>query len=59
MDTLRKIRARGDNDFTVDDFDSMPYLLAVGKVRPDPAYLLMRTDSPCPPGNLEDLSGCH
>ena len=43
MDTLRKIRARGDNDFTVDDFDSMPYLLAVGKVRPDPVYPLTRS----------------
>ncbi|KAF9645980.1 cytochrome P450 [Thelephora ganbajun] len=30
-ETLTKIRARGDSDFTVDDFDSMPYLLAVGK----------------------------
>ena len=35
METLIRIRARGDNDFTVDDFDSMPYLLAVGKVRVD------------------------
>ena len=32
METLGRIRARGDNDFTVNDFDSMPYLLAVGKV---------------------------
>jgi len=30
-ETLGKIRARGDSDFTVDDFDSMPYLIAVGK----------------------------
>ena len=32
METLGRIRARGDSDFTVNDFDSMPYLLAVGKV---------------------------
>jgi len=32
METLGKIRARGDSDFTVDDFDSMPYLVAVVKV---------------------------
>jgi len=30
--TLEKIRARGDKDFSVNDFDSMPYLVAVGKV---------------------------
>ncbi|KAF9787520.1 cytochrome P450 [Thelephora terrestris] len=30
-ETLGRIRARGDSDFTVNDFDSMPYLLAVGK----------------------------
>lgn len=35
METLGRIRARGDDDFTVDDFDSMPYLLAVGKVCPE------------------------
>jgi hypothetical protein len=34
METLGKIRARGDSDFIANDFDSMPYLLAVGKVRP-------------------------
>ena len=38
METLGKIRARGDGDFTADDFDSMPYLLAVGKVGLKPAY---------------------
>lgn len=32
MQTLKKIRARGDSDFSVNDFDSMPYLLAVVKV---------------------------
>lgn len=31
METLGRVRARGDNDFAVNDFDSMPYLLAVGK----------------------------
>lgn len=30
-ETLGRIRARGDSDFTVKDFDSMPYLVAVGK----------------------------
>jgi len=30
-ETLEKIRSRGDSDFNVNDFDSMPYLLAVGK----------------------------
>jgi len=44
METLGKIRARGDSDFTVDDFDSMPYLLAVGKVCLEPVYLLMKAD---------------
>ncbi|KAF9778997.1 cytochrome P450 [Thelephora terrestris] len=31
METLGRIRARGESDFTVSDFDSMPYLVAVGK----------------------------
>ena len=35
METLERIKARGDVDFTVRDFNSMPYLLAVGKVRPE------------------------
>ena len=39
MDTLGRIRTRGDSDFTVDDFDSMPYLLAVEKVCPKPAII--------------------
>ncbi|KAF9779010.1 cytochrome P450 [Thelephora terrestris] len=30
-ETLSGIRARGDNDFSVNNFDSMPYLLAVVK----------------------------
>ena len=32
METLDRVRSRGDSDFTVNDFDSMPYLIAVGKV---------------------------
>lgn len=32
VDTLGRIRSRGDSDFTANDFDSMPYLVAVGKV---------------------------
>jgi len=40
METLKKIKARGDSDFGVNDFDSMPYLLAVGKVCLEPFHLL-------------------
>ena len=32
VEKLGQIRSTGRDDFTVDDFDSMPYLLAVGKV---------------------------
>ena len=32
MEMLGKIKARGDNDFSVNDFDSMSYLLAFVKV---------------------------
>ena len=32
-ETLAKVRARGDGDFTANDFESMPYLVAVIKVR--------------------------
>ena len=32
MEALEKIRARGDNDFSASDFDSMPFLIAFGKV---------------------------
>ena len=31
-ETLAKINARGDTDFTADDFESMPYLVAFTKV---------------------------
>ena len=44
MKTLASIRARGGNDFTANDFESMPYLLAVGKVCSGPVYLLARAD---------------
>ena len=32
-ETMAKIRERGDTDFTGDDFESMPYLTGVTKVR--------------------------
>jgi len=32
-ETMVKVRERGDTDFTGDDFESMPYLAAVTKVR--------------------------
>jgi hypothetical protein len=44
MERLGRIRARGESDFTVSDFDSMPYLLAVGKVCWEPLYLFARAD---------------
>jgi len=31
-ETLVKVRARGDTDFTTNDFENMPYLVAVTKV---------------------------
>ena len=34
-ETLAKITARGDVDFTASDFENMPYLVAVIKVRRD------------------------
>ena len=36
MGTLGRIKAKGGNDFAVNDFDSMPYLLAVEKVCQEP-----------------------
>ena len=39
MDTLERAPTRGDSDFTVDDFDSMPCLLAVEKVCQKPAIV--------------------
>ena len=35
-ETWEKIKARGDSEFVADDFDNMPYLVAIGKVRPRP-----------------------
>ena len=32
-ETLATVKARGDTDFTVNDFESMPYLVAFTKVR--------------------------
>jgi hypothetical protein len=43
METLGEIRARGDSDFTAKDFDSMPYLIAMGKVCPLGSALLLST----------------
>ena len=40
METLGKIRDRGDSDFKADDFDTMPYLIAAVKVRLEPVYPL-------------------
>ena len=34
-ETLVKVKARGDTDFTANDFETMPYLVAVTKVRCD------------------------
>ena len=31
-----KVKKRGDSEFVANDFDSMPYLVAVVKVRPHP-----------------------
>ena len=57
METLGRIRTRGDNDFTMNDFDSMPYLLAVGKVCSELVYPLTRANLPFLTGNLKSLSG--
>ena len=32
IEMFGRIKARGSDEFTANDFDSMPYLLAVGKV---------------------------
>ena len=37
-ETLARVKARGDTDFTANDFESMPYLVAITKVRP--SYVL-------------------
>ena len=33
METRKKIKARGETEFTTDDLDAMPYMIAVMKVR--------------------------
>ena len=38
-DTLEKVRARGDADFTASDFENMPYLVAFMKVRRDRPFV--------------------
>ena len=40
-ETLAKIKARGDADFTVNDFESMPYLVAFTKVRQDHLFAFL------------------
>ena len=57
METLGRIRARGGSDFTVNDFDSMPYLLAVGKVCPELVQPSARAEALTlrPTGNLKSL----
>ena len=43
-DTLAEVRARGDADFTANDFERMPYLVAIIKVRRDlRSYFYTRT----------------
>ena len=36
-----KVRARGDADFTANDFESMPYLVAWTKVRRDRSFVAL------------------
>lgn len=38
-ETLEKVRARGDVDFTPNDFENMPYLVAFTKVRRDRLFV--------------------
>lgn len=38
------VRSRGDSHFTASDFDSMPYLLAVGRVHLEVVYPLARAE---------------
>lgn len=53
MEKLGEIRSRGGDDFTADDFESMPYLLAVGKVCSYLFCLLTGVDPPLSTGNIE------
>lgn len=56
IETLGKIRTRGDNDFTMNDIDSMPYLLAVGKVCSELVYLLTRANPLASPQEILRVS---
>jgi len=38
-ETLAKVKARGDADFTANDFENMPYLVAFTKVRRDHSFV--------------------
>ena len=38
-ETLEKVKARGDADFTTNDFEKMPYLVAFVKVRLDRLFV--------------------
>ena len=52
MDTLGRIKARGDDDLAADDFDSMPYLLAVVKVCLQASLSVDESRSPAFPRKL-------
>jgi len=55
-ETLAKVKARGDTDFTADDFERMPCLVAFVKVR-RVHLLVSRNEDKIPPtrctGNVE------
>jgi len=38
-ETLARVKARGDADFAASDFESMPYLVAVTKVRQNHSFV--------------------
>jgi len=50
-ETLKQIRARGDADFTANDFETMPYLVAVTKVRRNPLFASLKE------GEIHSVSG--
>ena len=55
-ETMVKIKERGDTDFTGDDFETMPYLTAVTKVRGNHSFVsqIKRDSSIACTGNFED-----
>ena len=61
-DTLVEVRARGDADFTVNDFEKMPYLVAITKVRRVHPFVFSYEDetksTPCV-GSFESSSHCY